>query len=709
MRFLLSPHWQCLPSQGNGLQTKDATAVKKRAHPASREVRLTQTQCQTYLPSAISDPGVDASDMNLLSLSDAGEPSPSDALHSRTPSEHIDAGTCSLSSDPNSLDLLKMFDLNRTSLPSEFAESSISLPPHITTFRILDMPSINFLCLTENDRSQQFLNIYQCVKNTRLPNYAAARIPIPQTMNTHAWRQLFDDNTSHSRLLDYIEFGWPANYIASDPPLATNRNHYSAIAYEVQVQNYISTELKGGSLLGPFTSQSPPFIPWYQTNPLMTAPKNSTSTSRRVIMDLSWPTGHSVNDGIPSDQYDGTPCKLHLPRTDDLIELILEHGPSCYLYTRDIARAYRQIKVDPMDWPLLCFRKGDDIYVDTSIPFGLRWGAMCCTSITYAITRFLYKQHHDRWLVYIDDYCGCNRSYTAAMDSYTRLSELFKTLGIQEAVHKANPPCTHITWLGIEFHTDSLTILMPEVKILNILSILRNEWLHKTYASKRQLQQILGKLLYLSQTVKPARLFVSRMLETLRAATLQAKVKLSPDFKKDINWFVRFLPAYNGLHMMQPTITESPIEVDSCLTGCGGLWGDFYYHTQFPDFIMDMNLHISCKEMLNIALALKLFANKLRDAVIQIYSDSATAVAVLNSGRSHTQFLLACAREVWLVCAQQNIDLVVSHKPGRLIPDADALSREHLSTHFREYVEKLGTHRTRININPELFHLCDEL
>ena len=644
-----------------------------------------------------------------MSPLDASDYSPSDVLHYRTPSVHIDAGTQPQSPDPNSPDLLQVFNVNHASILSVVQQPATCPPPPTSALRTLGMPSINFSHPSADDRTQQFLDIYQCVKNTRLPNYAAARMPIPQTMNTQAWRQLFSDNASYSRLLDYLEFGWPANYTASDPPVSTNRNHYSALAYEFEVQNYISTELKGGSLLGPFTAHSPPFVPWYQVNPLMTAPKNSTTTSRRVIMDLSWPTGHSVNDGIPADHYDGTPCKLSLPRVDDLIELIVEHGPSCYLYTRDIARAYRQIKVDPLDWPLLCFRNGDDIFVDTSIPFGLRWGAMCCTTITQATTDFLFQHHHDQWLVYIDDYCGCNRSHAAATESYNRLSELLKTLGIQEAMHKANPPSTHTTWLGIEFHTDSLMVLMPEAKIRNILDILKTEWLHKTYATRRQLQRILGKLLYLSQTVKPARLFVSRMLETLRSATTQSRVKLSLDFKRDVNWFIRFLPSYNGRHMMQPTITETPIEVDSCLTGCGGLWGNSYYHEQFPDFIMELDLGISCKEMLNLVLALKLFTMKLRDTVIQVYSDNATAVAVLNSGRSHTQFLLACAREVWLVCAQRNIDLVVSHKPGRLIPEADALSREHLSAHFRAQVEKLAIHRARIHVNPELFRLGDEL
>ena len=42
-------------------------------------------------------------------------------------------------------------------------------------------------------------------------------------------------------------------------------------------------------------------------SPLNTVGKRD-SEERRVIVDLSWPCGHSVNDGIPSDSYLGEPC-----------------------------------------------------------------------------------------------------------------------------------------------------------------------------------------------------------------------------------------------------------------------------------------------------------------------------------------------------------------------------------------------------------------
>ena len=52
-------------------------------------------------------------------------------------------------------------------------------------------------------------------------------------------------------------------------------------------------------MLGPF--DYPPFTPWCQINPILTRPKKD-STSRRVIMDLSWPLppGSSTSMGVHS-------------------------------------------------------------------------------------------------------------------------------------------------------------------------------------------------------------------------------------------------------------------------------------------------------------------------------------------------------------------------------------------------------------------------
>ena len=100
------------------------------------------------------------------------------------------------------------------------------------------------------------------------------------------------------------------------------------------IDHYIATELAQQALLGPF--DGPPVAPTHMS-PLMTGPKKD-SPHWRVIMDLSWPGGPRSNDGVDADTYLGSKT--------------------------DLARGYRQLRVDPTDWLLLGLQHKGTFYLD---------------------------------------------------------------------------------------------------------------------------------------------------------------------------------------------------------------------------------------------------------------------------------------------------------------------------------------------------------
>ena len=65
-------------------------------------------------------------------------------------------------------------------------------------------------------------------------------------------------------------------------------------------------------------------------------------------MDLSYPSGHSVNDRIPKDL-----CSLNYIAIDDAVNHILELGCGTHLAKIDIKNAFRLIPVNPTDRHLL--------------------------------------------------------------------------------------------------------------------------------------------------------------------------------------------------------------------------------------------------------------------------------------------------------------------------------------------------------------------
>ena len=99
---------------------------------------------------------------------------------------------------------------------------------------------------------------------------------------------------------------------------------------------------------------------------------------------------------------------------------------------------------------------------------------------------------------------------------------------------------------------------------------------------------MLGMLLYVHKCVKPARVFLNRMLALLRSGRAAQKIILTPEFKHGLRGFDKFLPLYNGVSLYDHRPIDHTLELDACLTGLRG-WSIVYL------------------EMVNILLSVQLF------------------------------------------------------------------------------------------------------
>ncbi len=114
--------------------------------------------------------------------------------------------------------------------------------------------------------------------------------------------------------------------------------------------------------------------------------------------------------------------------------------------------------------------------------------------------------------------------------------------------------------------------------------------------------------------------------------------------------------------------------------------------------------------MLTVVVAMKLWSKFWANKRVMVSCDNAAAVSVLTHGRSTDAYLLSCAREIWLLTAQHDIELAVQHKAGYTNTDADALSRQHLSTTFDVTIQDInGQGFTRDHVDPHQFNLTNDL
>ena len=231
----------------------------------------------------------------------------------------------------------------------------------------------------------------------------------------------------------------------------------------------------------------------------MTRPKANSDT-RRVIIDLSWPKGYSVNDGVDKSAYMGTDFHLIFPTIDDLTAELTKLGRGAHLYKIDVSRAFCHLPMDPFDYDLLGLY-WDRFYLDKNLPFGTRHGSKFFQRTNDAVRCVLRLRGFDV-LNYIDDFLGFGVP-SVAQKSYEALSEVMTELGLTISQKKLVPPSTKAICLGIEIDTVQGTLSIPPDKFAHIKAEVEN-WAHKSRSTKRQLQSLLGLLLYICKCVRPA-------------------------------------------------------------------------------------------------------------------------------------------------------------------------------------------------------------
>ena len=266
------------------------------------------------------------------------------------------------------------------------------------------------------------------VSRTGVPNRFKAKIPIHTNWNIPRLKQYLH-NYHDLEVVEWLEFGFSISRDASLPdPQPAQLNHKGAELFPQEIENYLENEIKMGAIIGPFTI--PPFLCKIGISPLSSRKKKG-SHQRRVILDLSYPFGLSVNDGIPKDSYCGNKIKLTYPTIDTLWARIVQLGKNCKLYKRDLARFFNQLPLCPGDYSLIGIRWKNLFFFMKSIPMGLRSATFCAQKVTNAIV-FIHKNNGNWALNYIDDFASCELEQFANK-SYQDLGKLFSDIGVQES------------------------------------------------------------------------------------------------------------------------------------------------------------------------------------------------------------------------------------------------------------------------------------
>ena len=514
--------------------------------------------------------------------------------------------------------------------------------------------------------------VHHMVRNTGKYNFQDARILLPSKINFELFEELAQGYWDW-QLPHFIKYGFPLDFpYSKENCLKSGRdNHASATKFPTHVDKYLETELAHGAIIGPFSE--PPYGSATHVSPFMSRDKADSDT-RRIIIDLSWPLESSINYFTPANIYMDTIYKLQYPTVDNITEKLKQIGTHAVLYKIDLSRAFRQLRIDPSDFNLLCLWWKGSYYSDQYCPFGHRSGSMGMTRLT-DFFRFLMTQKGYHIYSYVDDMIGCAEESNADSQCDFLLS-LLERLGFPISPKKLVRPTKVCNCLGIVIDTTNRTLSVSEEKQQEIIKKC-NDLQNQSFITKRQLQSILGSIMFVHKCVRSCRYFTNRLLQALREADSNI-ITVTKDMKRDIAWFQAFMPTYNGLttydHRNPPAYET--IEIDACLEGIGGVWGNRVYASSIPDILRSHpEMSITQYEMLNILVALRVWGHMWRHQHVVFNVDNAAVVTICNKGYTKCNHLGAMIRNIWLVTAIWDIELVVIHIPGKQNCVADTLSR----------------------------------
>ena len=236
------------------------------------------------------------------------------------------------------------------------------------------------------------------------------------------------------------------------------RNNPSSLGNSSVVSSHISVEVDRGRRIGPLP---PPQANLVHVSPVGLVPKPHFDKFR-MIVDLSFPTGASINDGNCKDL-----CSLQYTLADHAVEIILQLGQGAQLVKMDLKDAYRLIPVHPHDQRLLAISWQDQFYVDCNLPFGLRSAPKLFIAFADMVAWAIYCHGVCYVLHYLDDFLllGAPDSAEATMAS-SMATELFSSTGISVAEHKTEGPTTSLTFLGILIDTSLFQLRLPPEKMI---------------------------------------------------------------------------------------------------------------------------------------------------------------------------------------------------------------------------------------------------
>ena len=192
--------------------------------------------------------------------------------------------------------------------------------------------------------------------------------------------------------------------------------------------------------------------------------------------------------------------------------LVQALGPGTQLVKMDLKEAYRIVTVHPDDQHLLAITWNGSVYVDRSLPLGLRLAPKIFTAVADAAScgRCLGTPSTRNTPVADDFLFFQPRGDILSTDTRTIASSVFQELGVPVAEHKTEGPSTRVTFLGFAIDTRMFQLSLMDDKLLRLQETIAL-WQGRRGCTQKELESLLGCLSHVAFAICPGRLFLRQL------------------------------------------------------------------------------------------------------------------------------------------------------------------------------------------------------
>lgn len=464
---------------------------------------------------------------------------------------------------------------------------------------------------------------------------------------------------SHGFKLGYV--GMPT----SDPGV---KNLSSCKMNKQAVDEHLKKEIGLGRIVGPF--EKIPFSS-FQLSPVGLVPKKSGKF--RMIINLSAPEGHSINDGIPDHAAAVSYISL-----EDALAIIVETGKNCFLAKSDIQSAFRLLPLAAEESKLLCFEWEGLFYYDRCLPMGARSSCSLFESFSSAIEFIIKRKGVSEMVHYLDDFLFIHPTRQGCLGALNEFRRVCAEIGVPLAEDKTVGPSQKLEFLGFEIDTCSQIVSLPKEKLVKGKEII-SALLSKNKCSLKDLQKLTGFLGFASTVVLPGRVYLNRFYAAMAKLRESWHHIRTTSVKEDLLVWKSFFDDWNGksLYREQLFYTTQPVHIftdASQILGCAAVFENDWLAKKWPSKWW-ASQNIFFLEMIPVWLAIEAWSTCLKNKLVVFHIDNWALVQTLNKLMSKDRKVMAVVRVFVMHCLKHNILVRAEHIAGADNRLADALSR----------------------------------